>query len=315
MKRLSLLFLLFLGFLSIQLTAQDSTATEKTYEQYFSPEDLALLGEYEDTLGLLAYAVVNDSLPENRFGTCRELIKRLVKALKVENSFHYPFESLKSLSIQYPQDSTFRIFTWQLYVDVNDYRYYGAIQMNNSELKLFPLIDRSFNVEDVEQSLLSADNWYGSIYYNLKEAEAPDGSKYYLLFGFDGYEFFHKRKVIDVLSFTEKGEPVFGAPVFVKMEEGKPPFIRNRLMIQYSASTSVRMNYDDALGIIIYDHLIEGQGQYGEGTANFPDGSYEAFKYEEGYWKYITKVFNQVSDEAPRPFPKLDGANKDLFGN
>lgn len=313
MKRLFVL-LICLSFLSINLKAQDSTQTSKSYEKLFSAEDLALLDEYEDTLALLAYAVINDSLPENRFGTCRELIKRLVKALKIENSFHYPFERLRSVSIQYPQDSSFRIFTWQLYVDVNDYRYYGAIQMNNSELELFPLIDRSFNVEDVEQGILSADKWYGSIYYNLKQAEGPNG-KYYLLFGFDGYEFFHKRKLVDVLTFDEAGKPVFGAPVFVKTEEGKPPATFNRLMIQYSASTSVRMNYDESLGMIIYDHLIEGQGQYNEGPTKFPDGSYEAFKLEEGHWRYVTKVFHQVSDEAPRPFPRLDTDKKDLFGN
>lgn len=313
MKR-TFLFLLCLGFLSFNLQAQDSTVVSKSYEKWFSADELALMDEYEDTLALLAYAVINDSLPENRFGTCRELIKRLVKALKIDNSFHYPFDRLRSVSIQYPQDSSFRIITWQLYVDVNDYRYYGAIQMNNKELQLFPLIDRSFKVEDVEQGILSADNWYGAVYYNLKEAEGP-GGKYYLLFGFDGYEFFHKRKLIDVLTFDKAGKPVFGAPVFVKMEEGKAPQTYNRMMIQYSASTSVRMNYDEALGLIIYDHLIDGQGQYGEGPAKFPDGSYEAFKYEAGYWKYVTKVFHQVSDEAPRPFPRLDAEKKDLFGN
>lgn len=313
MKRLALL-LLSLGFLSISLKAQDSTQTIKPYETIFPSENLALLQEYEDTLALLAYAVVNDSLPENRFGTCRELIKRLVKALQVDNSFHYPFEQLRSVSIQYPRDSSFRIFTWQLYVDVNDYRYYGAIQMNSPELELYPLIDRSFNVEEVEQAVLAPDNWYGSIYYNLKECDSPKG-KYYLLFGFDGYEFFHKRKVIDVLYFNEKNKPVFGAPVFVKMEEGKPPQTLNRMMIQYSASVSVRMNYDQALEMIIYDHLVEGQGQYGEGAANFPDGSYEAYTYQDGYWRHVTKVFHQVSDEAPRPFPKLDSEDKNIFGN
>ncbi|MEY3369157.1 MAG: hypothetical protein RI973_2312, partial [Bacteroidota bacterium] len=90
-----------------------------------------MLEEYEDSLGYFGFLVINDSASENRFASCKLLIKTLVKALQVENSFHYPFEQLQTVSILYPPDSTFRIFTWQLYVDENDYRYYGAIQMNS----------------------------------------------------------------------------------------------------------------------------------------------------------------------------------------
>jgi hypothetical protein len=278
-----------------------------------SEEGLVQLHELEDTLALLAYAIVNDSLPEHRFGACRKLIPTLVNALKVENSFQYPFSRLQSVSIQYPQDSSFRVFTWQLYVDVNDYRYYGAIQMNESKLKLFPLVDRSYQVEDVEHEILSPEKWYGAVYYNLKQVDSPDG-RYYLLFGFDGFEFFRKRKVVDVLTFNDKGIPVFGAPVFVHAEKGKPAFTKNRLLREYSAEVSVRCNYDEVLEFLIFDHLVGMEGPHGEGPVNYPDGSYEAYRLERGYWKFVPKVFDQVSDEAPRPNPILDQRSKDLFG-
>ncbi len=274
----------------------------------FSQEEEAFLKEMEDTLSLLAYAVINDSLPEHRFGACREMIPKLVKALKVENSFQYPFERLKSVSIQYPQDSSFRIFTWQLYVDKDDYRYYGAIQMNTPELQLFPLIDRSFQVETPEEAVLSPEEWYGSVYYNLLDVDGPQG-KYYLLFGFDGYSFFRKRKVIDVLSFQD-GKPVFGAPAFV--HEGNQR--KFRIVRQYSAEVSTRCNYDEMLELIIFDHLITLNGPHGEGPVNYPDGSYEAYRLEKGLWRHIEKVFDQVSDEAPRPAPILDNRAKDIFG-
>lgn len=274
----------------------------------FSEENQAFLKEMEDTLALLAYAVINDSLPEHRFGACREMIPKLVKALKVENSFRYPFERLKSISIQYPQDSSFRIFTWQLYVDKDDYRYYGAIQMNTPELQLSPLIDRSFKIEDAEHAVLSPEEWYGSVYYNLLGVDGPEGP-YYLLFGFDGHSFFRKRKLIDVLRF-EEGRPVFGAPVFV--HEGG--LRKHRVVREYSAEVSTRCNYDGLLELIIFDHLIELSGPYGEGPVNYPDGSYEAYRLEGGLWQHVDKVFDQVSDEAPRPAPILDHRTKDLFG-
>ena len=287
--------------------------TTAQWEQYFSEEELARLDDLEDSILLLAYAVVNDSLPEHRFGTCRELIPKLVKALKTKNSFYYPFNQLKSISIQYPQDSSFRVFTWQLYVDVNDYRYFGAIQMNTPDLKLYPLVDRSFEVADVENDLLTPDQWYGAVYYNLKQVDSPQG-RYYLLFGFDGYEFFRKRKVVDVLTFREDGTPLFGAPVFINTEDENQPPQKNRLMLEYSAETSVRLNYDELLEKIMFDHLIELNGSYGEGPTKFPDGSYEGYTLQNGFWFYQSKIFDQVSDEPPRPHPILDERPKDLFG-
>ena len=157
---------------------------------------------YEDTIALMGYAIVNDSLQANRYAACKKLILSLKEALKTENSFNYPFDRVKTVSIQYPQDSSFRVFTWQLYADKDNYRYYGAIQMNTAELQLFPLIDRSGEIENsnVEQFELTPDKWYGALYYRILESESPEG-KHYLLFGFDGYRFFHKRKLIDVLTF------------------------------------------------------------------------------------------------------------------
>jgi len=277
-----------------------------------SQENRATIKTWEDTLAVLSYAVINDSLPEHRFAACRSMIPTLVKALKIDNSFQYPFERLKTVSIQYPRDSSFRIFTWQLYVDKNEYRYYGAIQMNTPELQLFPLIDRSYNVANVEQEELTPEKWYGSVYYNLKACDSPQG-KYYLLFGFDGYEFFHKRKIVDVLHFRD-GKPVFGAPVFIKQEPDKPLQEKKRLMIEYSATASVRLNYDEALELLIFDHLIPTKGQYGEGLAMVPDGSYEAYEFQKGLWHYKPKVFDQISDEAPRPYPVLEGRERDIFG-
>lgn len=280
-----------------------------------SPEDLQELQTVEDTLGLLAYAFVNDSLEENRFLAVRAFIPTLVKALKKPGSFSYPFSQLNSVSIQYPADSTFRIFTWQLYVDKDTYRYYGAIQMNSQELQLFPLVDRSFEIEeDLENATLSADRWYGTVYYNLHSVTNGDQS-YHLLFGFDGYEFFRKRKVVDVLHFVD-GKPVFGAPVFVNEKNDGSTSSKQRLLFEYSAAASVRCNYDPALDLLMFDHLTTVGGEYGEGPVQIPDGTYEAYQLNNGRWEYVEKVFNQVLDEAPRPNPVLKGrGGKDLKGN
>jgi len=305
MKKILGLFFLLTGS-SLLLSAQK--------KPILSAQALEQLNQKEDTLALLAYAIVNDSLPEHRFGTCRVFIPKLVEALKTENSFQYPFDRVKAVSIQYAPDSTFRIFTWQLYVDTSDYRYYGAIQMNTPELKLFPLVDRSFNLKgDPEQAVLTPEDWYGALYYNIREAKGPKG-KYYLLFGYDGFSFFHKRKLIDVLTFQQDGKPKFGAPVFVHEKKGRPTMTKNRVMLEYSSESSIKLNYEETMEMIVFDHLITLGGVYGQGNSNFPDGSYEAYELKGGLWMHKEMLPVTPMDQAPRPSPVLDTRKKDILG-
>lgn len=277
-----------------------------------SPEAIERLHTGEDTLALLAYAVINDSIEQERFAACRGLIQTLVRTLKTENSFQYRFDRLKSISIMAPPDSSFRIFTWQLFVNDSTYRYYGAIQMNSPELKLFPLIDRSETMDERPVfEALPSERWYGALYYTLRQFDTKEGNKY-LLCGFDAYTFFEKRKVIEVLSFDAAGKPVFGAPVFDKPDVKQAEL---RMLFEYSAEASVRVNWDEQYQLILFDHLIPWPSPFGRGISFVPDGSYDGLRLEKGRWKYIDKVFNDVQEEAPRPEPVLDSRqDKDIMG-
>ncbi len=66
----------------------------------------------------------------------------------------------------------------------------------------------------------------------------------------------------------------------------------------------------------MFDHLTMIGGEYGEGPVQIPDGTYEAYRLNNGKWEYVEKVFDQILDEAPRPSPVLNGrSGKDLIGN
>ena len=54
-----------------------------------------------------------------------------------------------------------------------------------------------------------------------------------------GFSFFNKRKVVDVLSFKE-GKPIFGAPVFVQEDSLGNQTVRNRLVKEFSAEASFK---------------------------------------------------------------------------
>lgn len=298
------IFFVLLSLCGVSLSAQSLSQIPES--------DREVLKLQEDTLGVLSFLIVNDSLAESRFAATRKMIPTLVKALRVHNSFYYPFDRLQAVSIQYPPDSSFRIFTWQLQVSEEEYRYYGAIQQRSSELKLFPLIDRSYEIEDPEQEILPAEKWFGALYYNILQlGSGPDAS--YLLFGFDANNDKVRRKLIDVLQWGG-GKPSFGAPLFPPRDEAIAP--RKRLMLDYSAEASVRLNYDPALELIVYDHLIEIPAADGSGMLRVPDGSYEAFKMEQQKLVYVEKLFTEIQDEAPRPEPILgtDVEKRDILG-
>lgn len=265
----------------------------------------------EDTLGALGFLMVNDSLPEHRFGACKKFIPKLVQALKHKNSFNYPFERLNTISILYPPDSTFRIITWQLYVDKDTYHQYGAIQMNSVDLKLHRLLDRPGNPLNIESRELNTEQWLGAVYYNIFQFESSEGTQY-LLFGFDGKSFFSKRKVLDVLKFRE-GKPVFGSPVFVKQKENEPTTTKSRIVLDYSSESTIRLNYDLHLEMIIFDHLTQQPSPFpGEDFTWIPDGTYEGYLFKNGIWEYQEKIFDHQYEmnEFPVPEPILGGNRK-----
>jgi len=301
------LFIFFLAAAALPAQSKQKPAGSLT------PPAIEQLHLAEDTLALLAYAVVNDSIEQERFGACRALITALVRNLKVDNSFRYPFERLKSVSIMAPPDSSFRIFTWQLFVNDSTYRYYGAIQMNQGPLQLYPLIDRSMEMDippTYEQ--LPSDRWYGALYYTIRQFDTKQGRKY-LLFGYDAFEFFTKRKVIDVLSFDQAGKPVFGAPVFERQNAVGPPEMR--MFFEYSAETSIRVNWDEQYGMVLFDHLIPMPSPFGRGITAVTDGSYDGLKLEKGRWVFVEKVFSDFIEKEFRPEPILDGRKqKDILG-
>ncbi len=303
--KISLLTLVLLSVLTPDTFAQN----RKKSKNQLTPEGIAQLHASEDTLAYLAFVVVNDSVEQERFAACRSLITGLVRALKVENSFKYPFDRLKSLSILSPPDSSFRIFTWQMYVNDSTYRYYGAVQMNTPELKLYPLKDRSFEMEmpAPTEETLSPDAWYGALYYNLRQADTKQG-RHYLLFGFDAYSFFDKRKLIDVLTFDATGKPVFGAAVFAKPDGSPDP--HKRYFFDYSSEAAVRVNWDEEYKMILFDHLIAMPSPFGRGVTFVSDGSYDGFRWEKGRWQFVDKVFNDKMSEDQTQIEPVLGQRK-----
>lgn len=276
-------------------------------------EDLRLL---EDSLSTEARILQNGETAQDRRKASNRIASLLERALRVPGSWDYPFDSLPQISIVTPEEKTFRIFSWQLYLDPDHYQHRAFLQLEKAPNIPVMLRDRSDEFLRVESTTGSADQWYGAVYYNIRTCTLKR-EPYWLLFGFDGHEANSQRKIVDVLQLNDGEIPVFGAPVFLyKDEQGRVVKEKQRLLVEYATGSHVRLNYDEHYNMILYDHLMPfADERNGLGLVNIPDGTYEGFTYDRGLWVHVDKVFHKVMDEAPVDFPVLDSRKgKNIFG-
>lgn len=285
--------------------------------QQTAKADLLSLRTREDSLKTLSTEIITGREAADRFRADSAFTRMLVRALKTTNSFRYPFDSLYSISRLYAPDSSFRIFTWQVIRDQSLHRRHGAIQMKTTDgsLKLFPLIDRSHLIYDLADTVSNNDWWIGSIYYKIIPKE-HQGKKYYTLLGYDEHNMSSTMKRLEVLHFDDQGKPVFGGPFFSFNEDSLRKPQQARFWIEYKKDGNARMQYDAEMDLIIYDHLISESNEPKKKYTYIPDGDYEGFKWNNGQWVHIDKVFTfKLKDgEAPVINPqtedKLGGKSK-----
>lgn len=251
-----------------------------------SSRDLQQLNTYRDSLKNLGAKFINDQDDMERKNANYQFIRTLVSALKTPNSFNYPFDSVKAISVINAPDNRFRIFTWHVMNQDGSYRFYGTVQMNTGgALKMFPLEDYSPMLKNPEDSVTDNRKWYGAQYYKIipvKNGATP----HYVLLGWKGNTVVSTKKVIETISFNRNGEPVFGAPVFVAKNK-----TRKRVVFEYARQASMLLRYIPDENIIVFDHLAPpDQRSEGKPETFGPDLSYDAYKLTNGKWTFTENL-------------------------
>jgi hypothetical protein len=292
MTKLFLLFLIFLFSVSF------------SFPQNISSTDLKSLRKKEDSLKVLALQIIQGKTDADRFKADSQFTKMFVRALKINNSFNYQFDSLITISKLAPPDSTFKIFTWQLVVNDNVVRQHGAIQMHTKDgsLKLFPLIDKSAVTTNILDTVANNFNWIGALYYKIIQKQAS-GKNYYTLLGFDENNMSSNKKIIEVLSFNN-GDPVFGGSYFSFPGNSDEKNFGARFIMEYKKNASPRLTYDLDQDMIIYEHMISETGEPQKKYTYIPDGDYEGLQWKDGKWVHIEKVFTQKLEDGNAPVPE-----------
>ena len=258
----------------------------------------------EDSLRQFADNIVFAEEPQQRFRSDSFFVRMLVRALKLKNSFYYPFDSLQTISKLYSPDSAFRIFTWQIKKDQYIYLQRGAIQMHTPDgsLKLIPLHDVSMFTSKARDSIRTPDNWIGAIYYRII-LKTYNGKKIYTLLGFDDYSISSNKKWMEILTFNDRGEPVFGGPYFSFKDDSAKNAKQNtvRFNIEYKKEAVTTFNYDPEMDMIVFDELTSESEEPEKKDTYVPDGDFEGFKWQDGQWLHVPKVFNYALKDGQFP--------------
>ncbi len=288
MKKLLFFLLLFVNLFHIAHAQQiDSIAVDT-------------LKDAELRLSDLGDRMINSPKEDDRFMSAYIFLRTMSRTLKTQGSYHYKFDSLKSVSIIYSPDDMFRMITWNLVTKEEKFHYYGVIQMNPEKLKklkdtvnlraFYPLIDRSEKIKNPLDTTVGQDFWYGATYYKIIVCEVKKKT-YYTLLGWNGNTIMSNKKVVDALYF-EKNKPYFGAPIF----DLKKKKVFKRLIYEFNNSATMLLRYEEKKKRLIIENLSPPRSQdYGHPETYLPDGSYEFLLFKNGIWEKqegLMKDFN-----------------------
>lgn len=214
---------------------------------------------------------------------CNDSIRTMFsEVLQYKASYNYGFDTLKTVGKVMSVDEKFRIVNWNIIHPDGSYSYYGFIQYylkSKDTIVLTELIDFSDRMTDPEQQIVSADQWYGALYYEIVSSKGKE-RPHYLLLGWDGGDLFVNRKVIDVLSFSSSGVPRFGKNVLVFGKNRK-----KRAIFEFSYMATMKLFYDKDIDMVVLEHMVPVNSS----MANIPsafgsDLTFDGLEYDNGKW-------------------------------
>lgn len=270
-----------------------------------SGQPLSQLQKAEDSLKVLGKEILYGISDTVKMEASQIFTKMLKEALDSDPQRDYPFDSLQTIAKIIPDDKSFRLFNWNMPFDNGTFRFFGLLQYEyEGKNMVVELTDSSSTLSLPEKSIVSAENWFGALYYQVI-AKTENNNTLYTLLGWDGNHPLTNRKVIEILTF-EDGKPEFGKKIFPDFSDGN----NARILFEYSKQASLSLKFEEQTywikkqqgkkvvnksyeeEMIVFDHLtpmdpsLEGQFRF-----YVPSGDvYDAFRYKDGNWLFMEDI-------------------------
>ncbi|MCF0206961.1 MAG: hypothetical protein HUK15_05985 [Bacteroidales bacterium] len=210
-------------------------------------------------------------------------------------SFDHPIDTLKFLSCVKSDDNVIRVYTWNINYNDGSFKYFGFVQQKaGGKISIYSLDDmRNHNPNQdfgKEFNYYTTSEWYGCIYYECI-TKSWNSRTYYTLLGWDGADHHINRKIIEVLSFTRRGIPVFEKKMF-KVDR----VITSRMLFEYADRATMLLRYNAKHNIIVVDHLSPAEERFKDLHQYYgPDMSYDAFEFKGGRWIHESNIDPEIA--------------------
>lgn len=247
-----------------------------------------------DTLNSLFVEVVQAKSDAKKETINNEIVETLKKFLHTQGSFEHAIDTVKYLSCLKSSDNALRIYTWNIcYVD-GSFKYFGFVQQKaGNKQNVYDLHDRRNRNDIAPNKVLeyyTTSEWYGCIYYECI-TKTWNSKTYYTLIGWDGADKLINRKIVEVLSFTKRGIPVFEKKMF-KADR----VISSRLIFEYADRATMLLRYNEKHKIIVIDHLSPAEDRFKDMYQYYgPDMSYDALEFKGGRWLLESNIDPEIA--------------------
>lgn len=259
-----------------------------------------------DSLAQQLYGVAADSV---KMAANEEIRYALAEFLTSNASMGFPLDSLRFAKSVTPSDLSFRLITWTVPLDQNQFGYFGFIQLRSKSnvLKVAELMDNQGD-RNLFQSY-PANRWPGAVYSQLIENKTKSGQMF-TLFGWIGGESGRSRRIIETLVFDESGEPVFGYPAFAL----EPSKLQCRVIFEFTDKVPFHLGYEQhripgknkkKSWMIVYNRLGGNDPALGRFfDAPVPSYStFDGFIFVKQHWEMVRDIdvrSNAKPNERPR---------------
>ena len=201
--------------------------------------------------------------------------------------FQHNFKNLRYLGQITSPDSLLKIITWNLILNngSNNYNLYLIKRTSPDAQGRIYNLNGEFSEEPPRaDTTYSETDWYGALYYDVQPV-ATDDETFYVLLGLDFGNSPITRKIIEVLSFSDKGSLVFGREWFMAVKA-----LKYREVLEYSSTAITTLRFVNS-NQIIFDHLVPFSPEHVNDRRYYgPDYSYDAYEYRNGLWRLRTNV-------------------------
>jgi len=239
------------------------------------------LSQYEDDLVVLLDQLRSAKTNSEKKEINLQFKNKFNEVLQSKDALTYPFSRLKTVGVIDSPDKQMRIINWNVEQEDFSHTYTCFVLHFDKRRKSYhvtELKDVSFGMPSHPTEIISANNWYGALYYKI--IPVKKGSKtLYTVLGWDHNSTMSQVKLIDVIYFTGKTVKI-GSPIF---KEGKTT--KKRIFFEHSKKTTMSLKYEDDRERIIFDHLSPESPSMKKFRSYYvPDMSYDAFILEGSKW-------------------------------